>query len=91
MPPRRRLKPLTPELGALGEAVRQLRDEAHLTQETLSQRGAFADFPRLGELERGRHDVKFGSLVTVARALDVPLSEVIGRYEAILSSQEGGK
>jgi len=51
MPPQRRSKPRTPEHAALGDALRQLRLEAGLSQEQLAE-GAHTDLTQVGGIER---------------------------------------
>jgi transcriptional regulator with XRE-family HTH domain len=82
MPPRRRVKPRSPEHAALGRAVEELRREAGLTQEELADR-MHSEFPPVGKLERGASNPTFSSLLRLARGLDIQLSEVIQRFERI--------
>jgi transcriptional regulator with XRE-family HTH domain len=87
MPPARKKPPLGPELAALGEAFEQLRKERGWTQEKVGSPN-HRDHKLAGEVERGRRNAKFLTLVRLARTLDIPLSEVIARSERIL--EEGG-
>jgi transcriptional regulator with XRE-family HTH domain len=82
MPPRRQAKPRSPDHAALGRAVEELRLEAGLTQEQLADRFE-SDFPSVGGIERGTSNPTFSSLLRVARALEVDLSELFKRSEAV--------
>jgi transcriptional regulator with XRE-family HTH domain len=82
MPPRRQVKPRSPDHAALGQAVEELRQEAGLTQEKLADRFD-SEFPSVGKLERGTSNPTFISLLRVARALEVDLSDLVKRFEAI--------
>jgi transcriptional regulator with XRE-family HTH domain len=80
MPPRRRVKPRSPDHAALGRAVEELRQEAGLTQEGLAER-IESDFPSVGGVERGTSNPTFTSLLRLARGLEVDLSELAERFE----------
>jgi len=82
MPPRRQVKPRSPDHAALGKAVEELRSEADLTQEQLADRFD-SEFPSIGGIERGTSNPTYSSLLRVARGLGVDLSEVVKRSEAI--------
>lgn len=82
MPPRRQVKPRSPDHAALGRAVEELRREAGLTQEQLADRFQ-SEFPSVGKLERGTSNPTFASLLRVAQGLEVDLSELFKRCEAI--------
>ena len=82
MPPRRQAKPRSLDHAALGQALEELRREAGLTQEELADRFQ-NDFPSVGGIERGTSNPTFSSLLRVARALEVDLSELFKRSEAI--------
>lgn len=88
MPPRRKVKPRSPDHAALGRAVKELRDEAELTQEELADRVDKEASP-VGKLERGDANPTFESLLSVARGLDVELSELFERFDRILRSSDG--
>jgi transcriptional regulator with XRE-family HTH domain len=88
MPPRRKVKPRSPDYAALGRAIKELRDEAGLTQEELADR-MNSEFPPVGKLERGLSNPTFSSLQRVARGLDVELSKVVERFERIRRSSSG--
>ncbi len=88
MPPRRQVKPRSPDHAALGRAVQELRQEAGLTQEELADR-MNTESPTVGKLERGVANPTFVSLLRVARGLDVGLNEVFARFDRIRRSGSG--
>jgi len=74
-------------LKALGEAIRARRGEI----EGLSQEG-LADLAGMhrtyvSEIERGLRNPSYRNLFKLAAALEVPLSELIGRAERIVSGE----
>jgi len=88
MPPRRQVKPRSPDHAALGRAIEELRQEAELTQEELADQMQ-TESPTVGKLERGAANPTFVSLLRVARGLDVELSEVFERFDRIRRSSAG--
>lgn len=90
MPPRRQVKPRSPDHAALGRAVEELRREAGLTQEELADRFQ-SEFPSVGNIERGTSNPTFASLLRVAHGLEIDLSELIERSEHIRRSGSGGR
>ncbi len=76
MPPRRRRKPRSPDHAALGEAIRQLRTEAGLSQEQLAER-ASTDFTQVGGVERGQRNPSYSTLVRLALALETSVSAIV--------------
>lgn len=88
MPPRRKVKPRSPDHAALGRAVEELRKRAGLTQEALADRMR-TESTTVGKLERGVANPTFVSLLCVARGLDVELSEVFERFALIRRSSAG--
>jgi transcriptional regulator with XRE-family HTH domain len=88
MPPRRKVKPRSSDHAALGRAVEELRSEGGLTQEALADRLRI-EATTVGKLERGLTNPTFVSLLKVARALDVELSEVFERFARIRRSAAG--
>lgn len=90
MPPRRRLNPRSDAHGALGQAIEELRREAGLTQEALAERVG-TEFNRIGEWERGATDCRFSTLLRLAQGLEVPLDEIVARFERIMKEQTSEK
>jgi transcriptional regulator with XRE-family HTH domain len=60
---------------ALGDAVRALRQQAALSQETLAERSGL-DPSAIARIESGRTDPTWGDVRRIAQALDVPLEEL---------------
>lgn len=62
-------------LKVLSEQIRAQRKKAGMTQEKLAEK---ADLHHnfIGEVERGNQDISLGSLVKIARALGVRVSEL---------------
>jgi transcriptional regulator with XRE-family HTH domain len=87
MPPRRKVKPRSIEHAALGQAIKELRQESRLTQEQLADR-MDTTFTRIGLLERGATDPRFTTIRRLARGLDVKLVQLVDRFEQILSDEE---
>lgn len=75
MPPPRRSKPRSPEHAALGEAVRRLRLEAEMSQETLAE-AAGTDLTQVGGIERGIRNPSYTTLLRLAVALDSSVGEL---------------
>jgi transcriptional regulator with XRE-family HTH domain len=75
VPPARKSKPRSAELGALGEAIRRLRHEAGLTQEQLADRVA-TDLTQIGGLERGTRNPSYTTLLRLASALRIRVGEI---------------
>lgn len=76
MPPARKSKPRSAELGALGEAIRHLRTEAGLSQEQLADRVA-TDLTQIGGLERGTRNPSYTTLLRLADALRTRVGEIV--------------
>ena len=76
MPPARRKPPLSPELAALGQAVERLRKDRHLTQEQLGSL-VFSDHKLAGEIERGRRNPRYLTLLRLASALETTPETIV--------------
>jgi transcriptional regulator with XRE-family HTH domain len=63
-------KPKDPELVALGRRVRELREAADLTQESLAD-AAGLHWSYVGQIERGERNLSYKNVLRVARGLDV--------------------
>jgi transcriptional regulator with XRE-family HTH domain len=77
VPPARRSKPRSPEHGSLGDAVRQLRREAGMSQEDLAEK-AKTDLTQVGGIERGVRNPSYMTLLRLAEALDTSVGELTG-------------
>jgi transcriptional regulator with XRE-family HTH domain len=84
MPPPRRSKPRSPEHAALGDAVRQLRLEAELSQEELAE-AAGTDLTQVGGVERGVRNPSYTTLLRLARALGTS----VGRLTTLADQLRG--
>ena len=60
----------------LGQKIRIIRDSLGLTQEQLAE-GADISLKHLGEIERGRGNPTLATIVDLAKALHVTLSELL--------------
>lgn len=76
VPPARKSKPRSAEHAALGNAIRQLRTEAGLSQEQLAERVA-TDLTQIGGLERGTRNPSYTTLVRLANALKTRVGEIV--------------
>jgi transcriptional regulator with XRE-family HTH domain len=76
----------SPELVALGHAIRQVRDERSLSQEDLAHRSDL-DRSYMGGVERGERNVSFINLGKIAAALGLKASELLARGEQIERSR----
>jgi transcriptional regulator with XRE-family HTH domain len=63
---------------AVGTAVRELRDEHHLTQEALADR-AQIHAHYVSDIERGKRNVAVVNLSYLAEAFGLNASELLGR------------
>jgi len=82
MPPPRRSKPRSPEHAALGEAVRQLRLEAEMSQEQLAE-AAGTDLTQVGGVERGVRNPSYTTLLRLAGALGTSVGEITSRADRL--------
>jgi transcriptional regulator with XRE-family HTH domain len=82
MPPRRRIRPRSAQHAALGEAIRQLRKQAGLSQEQLAELVG-TDLTQIGGLERGVRNPSYSTLVRVATALDVRVAAIASLADEI--------
>lgn len=82
MPPPRRSKPRSPEHAALGEAVRQLRGQAEMSQEELAE-AAGTDLTQVGGIERGVRNPSYTTLLRLADALRTEVGELTSLADRI--------
>ena len=75
MPPPRRSKPRSPEHAALGDAIRQLRTGAEMSQEELAE-AAGTDLTQVGGIERGVRNPSYTTLLRLAGALKTSVGEL---------------
>lgn len=73
---------------ALGETIRELR-KATLNQDDFADRvGVYRS--HMGLIEQGKLDLRLGTLLLIAEALDLPLSSLLGRVESRLGGERTG-
>lgn len=76
-------QPVSPHHVALGAALRELRLERGISQESLAdESGLHRNY--VGGIERGERNPSYTNIVKLAEALDVKVSELAARAEAIL-------
>jgi transcriptional regulator with XRE-family HTH domain len=74
--------PASPEHAALGQAIRELRLAAGISQEGLAERcGMHRTY--VGGIERGERNVSFRNLLRLADALGVRASQLLERCESL--------
>lgn len=76
------MQPSRPSQAALGRVVRELRNERGLTIEGLAD-AAEMHATYLSGIERGRNNPSWNRLADLAAALDVPMSHIVLRVEAL--------
>jgi transcriptional regulator with XRE-family HTH domain len=75
------MKPLSADHEAFGNAIRELRHAVGLSQEELADK-AKMHRTYLGGVERGERNVSLANILRIAAALELPTSELFGRYES---------
>ena len=68
--------PNSPSLAALGNSVREARTEKKLTQEQLAALCGF-DRTYISLVERGKRNISFTNLITLAKGLEVSVSKLV--------------
>lgn len=68
---------------AFGKVLRELRKGAGVTQETLAL-DAGLDRTFISMLERGHRQPTLQTLLTLARCLGVPASEIVAKVESLI-------
>lgn len=63
-------------LGKLGDAIRARRQALKMSQEALAD-AAGINRTHMGEVERGKRNISFMSVVKIARAMDARASDII--------------
>jgi transcriptional regulator with XRE-family HTH domain len=66
----------SPDHGALGRAIRQLRAQRGISQEELAYRSGLHR-TYVGGIERGERNPSFTNIVRIAKALDVSESDLM--------------
>ena len=73
---------------ALGQAIRQLRQERALTQRQLAD-AADVNETWISHIEAGRTNPAWGTIARVAAALNVTISELAARAEQLADASAG--
>jgi transcriptional regulator with XRE-family HTH domain len=68
---------------ALGQAIRQVRLQADLTQEALAHR-ADVTVGQLSKIERGHSNPRWLTVMKIAYGLGISLSDLVAREEALM-------
>lgn len=84
MPPPRRSKPRSPAHAALGDAIRELRTEAEMSQEQLAE-AAGTDLTQVGGIERGVRNPSYTTLLRLADALGTEVGELTSLADRLRS------
>ena len=63
-------------LGKLGDAIRARRQALKMSQEALAD-AAGINRTHMGEVERGKRNISFMSIVKIAKAMDAKASDII--------------
>ncbi len=63
-------------LGKLGDAIRARRQALQMSQEALADASGI-NRTHMGEVERGKRNVSFMSIVKIANAMDARVSDII--------------
>ncbi len=74
--PKQTAKSKDPDLLALGERVRDLRQTSGLTQEALAD-AAGLHWSYVGQIERGERNLSYKNLLRLARGLQISLAELV--------------
>lgn len=76
------MRPLSPAHIAFGDEVRLRRQELKWSQEKLS-RAAGLHLSYVGQVERGQRNVSLTNILKIARALEIPATQLIASTEGI--------
>lgn len=85
MPPERKRKPRSAAQATLGQAVEQVLAERGVSQSALARRAGL-NVRQVNALVRGQANPTYDSLRLVSGALEIPLSELMRRVEALSSA-----
>jgi transcriptional regulator with XRE-family HTH domain len=75
MPPARRLKPRSPTLAALGEAMRLTREKRGMSQQELAE-AVGTHHKQVGGIERGLRNPTYETLMRIASSLESSVGEI---------------
>ena len=74
--------------GTLGDRLRRKRRESSLTQEELAHASGVSQV-MVAKIEQGRRQPRLTVLTRLARALDIPLSELVDQRPRLGGQREG--
>jgi transcriptional regulator with XRE-family HTH domain len=74
--------PATPDLPALGRAVRAIREERGISQVKLAADTGFRQ-SWISQVEHGKRNPSWTNAVRLAEGLDVPVSQLAARAEVL--------
>jgi transcriptional regulator with XRE-family HTH domain len=80
------MTPLSPSHVAFGDAIRELRKERAIPQEGLALKSGL-NRGYYGDVERGERNVSLANILKIAKALEVPASEIHARAEQLLADR----
>jgi transcriptional regulator with XRE-family HTH domain len=90
MPPRRKSKPRSPYIGALGQAIELvIAENAHMTYETVATDSGLT-LKQVGDLVRGQGNPTYTTVLRLCRGLHVRPSELMARADQLLDKRPGG-
>ncbi|HEX4483319.1 MAG TPA: helix-turn-helix transcriptional regulator [Solirubrobacteraceae bacterium] len=75
---------LTPNLAALGRAVRAIRDERGINQVELAAKTSFTQ-AWISHVERGKRNPSWNNIVRLAAGLGVGVAELAARAEMLVT------
>jgi transcriptional regulator with XRE-family HTH domain len=84
------MRPRSPRLGALGQAIEQCRKGRGLSQRELSERSGLHP-THISGLERGARNPTYGSLVEVAEGLGISVGELTVLADEIYDRPPAGR
>jgi transcriptional regulator with XRE-family HTH domain len=70
------------DYAALGKVIKEARKQRGLSQEAIALEGGL-DRTYVSSVERGKRNVSFKSLTTLARTLEIKPSELLQRWEEL--------
>jgi transcriptional regulator with XRE-family HTH domain len=76
------MEPISPAHGALGDAIREARNEQRIAQDETAMRAGL-DRAYFAEIERAQKNVGFTNLLKVAEGLGMKPSELLVRAERL--------
>lgn len=79
-----------PTRHSVGQAIRELRGDAGISQEELAHRSGL-DRSYMGGVERAERNPSLRILLQVAAGLDLPLSRILARAEELASHPADGE